>query len=69
MNFLCGDGYGIAKLVPSPPRCHPYLLGHHFQLNTLSLFELVNLRVKRGESELVWIKKNIVRYEKNEKIV
>ena len=24
MNFLCGDGYGIAKPVPAPPRCHPY---------------------------------------------
>ena len=23
MNFFCGDGYGIAKLVPALPRCHP----------------------------------------------
>jgi len=23
MNFLCGDGYGIVKPVPVPPRCHP----------------------------------------------
>jgi len=23
MNFLCGDGYVIAKPVPAPPRCHP----------------------------------------------
>jgi len=23
MNFFYGDGYGITKLVPAPPRCHP----------------------------------------------
>jgi len=24
MNFFYRDGYGIAKLVPVPPCCHPY---------------------------------------------
>jgi len=24
MNFFYGDGYRIAKLVPAPPRWHPY---------------------------------------------
>jgi len=24
INFFYGDGYGIAKSVPAPPRCHPY---------------------------------------------
>jgi len=23
MKFWCGDGYGITKPVPAPPRCHP----------------------------------------------
>jgi len=23
VNFLCGDRYGIAKLVLTLPRCHP----------------------------------------------
>jgi len=26
MNFFYGDGYGIVKPVPAPPRCHPYTL-------------------------------------------
>jgi len=25
MNFFYRDGYGIAKLVPALPRCHPYM--------------------------------------------
>jgi len=25
MNFFYGDGYGIVKPVPAPPRCHPYV--------------------------------------------
>jgi len=25
MVFLCGDEYGIAELIPAPPRCHPYV--------------------------------------------
>jgi len=25
INFFYGDGYGIAKPVPAPPRCHLYL--------------------------------------------
>ena len=25
MNFFYGDGYGIVKPVPTPPRCHSYL--------------------------------------------
>ncbi|QCE12646.1 histone H3 [Vigna unguiculata] len=24
VNFFYGDGYGITKPVPAPPRCHPY---------------------------------------------
>jgi len=32
INFWCGDEYGIAKLVPAPPRCHPYL-GEFLQLS------------------------------------
>jgi len=25
MNFFDRNGYGIVKLVPAPPRCHPYI--------------------------------------------
>jgi len=25
MNFFYGDGYGIAKPVPAPPRCHAWI--------------------------------------------
>jgi len=32
MNFFCGNGYGIAKPVPAPPRCHPYLLGPNWHV-------------------------------------
>jgi len=27
MNFFYEDGYGIAKLIPASPRCHPYSRG------------------------------------------
>jgi len=29
MNFFYGDGYGIVKSVPAPPRCHP----HHISVS------------------------------------
>jgi len=30
INFFLRGWYGIAKLVPVPPRCHPYLVAHLF---------------------------------------
>jgi len=31
MNFFYRDGYEIVKLVPAPPRCHPYSWHHQTQ--------------------------------------
>jgi len=45
MNFFYGDGYGIAKPVPTLPRCHPYLLGLVEAISSSSLYLLFSYSI------------------------